>query len=154
MKSMSSKKAGHYLKIFKDLVHLTFYKEKSLKKRVVYTILLILLTIFLNLISPFLLKKIVECFSLASGGLQKNYLFLLGFLYSFSWFMSQISVQLREVISFKIIERIIRNLTLKIFNKINTLKAPSSYFRNFRKVLEYLKNLIMVRVFYVFIESS
>lgn len=124
---MIFEKTERHLKILKDLIYLLFYKEKKIKQRFFYTIFLILITIFLNIISPFVLKKIVGEFSL-SIDIHKNYIFFLGFLYSFSWGLSQITVQLREIISFRIIERIIRNLTLKIFNKINILNI--NYFNH------------------------
>lgn len=113
--------------IFHDFIKLILNVESYIKKRIFYSLTFILITIFLNALSPLLLKELIKEFSVSLDK-NKNVLLILGFSYGFSWGVAQVTMQLREIISFKIIERITRALTLKIFNKINSF--PIKFFVN------------------------
>ena len=117
--------ASRFFLILRDLTDLIFKGETSIKRRIFYSLFFLLITIFLNILSPLLLKQLVGAFS---NSLQENQniILVLGFSYAFSWGMSQVTIQLREILSFKIVERITRALTLKIFDKINSF--PVKFF--------------------------
>lgn len=122
---MSPANSASLFYIFKDLKNLIFQEEPHIKRRIFYSLLLMGVTICLNVLSPFLLKQLVAHFSFSLQE-TKNMLLILGFSYGFSWGVSQITLQLREIFSFKVMERISRALTLKIFNKINSF--PIKFF--------------------------
>ena len=114
--------APQFFFFLRDLTSSFLTLDDSIKRRFIFSFFLVIITISLNIVSPLLLKQLVGNFSLSLKE-NRSILFILGFSYGFSWGMSQIIMQLREIISFKIVERIIRILTLKIFDKANSFSV-------------------------------
>jgi ABC-type transport system involved in Fe-S cluster assembly fused permease/ATPase subunit len=135
MKQERSFDFSRFLSISKDLMELIFHRDAHIKRRFYYALFLLTLTILLNVLAPFLLKELVMEFS--SQNLEtKNLLIILGFSYAFCWGMSQITMQLREIISFRIIERLVRAFTLKIFDKVNSFSTRFFIERQLGDILE------------------
>lgn len=120
MKLAKKKKNTRFLIILESFLKLFSISEPVIKKRIVYGVFFVFITILLNTLSPFLLKKIIENFSLSPRE-RGSILLLLGISYAVAWGTSQITMQLREISCFRVIERIARALTLKIFDHINSL---------------------------------
>jgi ATP-binding cassette subfamily B protein len=122
MKKKNLFNSHQFFLISKDLMGLILRMDSSIKRRFFYAFLLLSLTIILNVLFPFLLKELVS--ELSSDGSQtRDSILILGILYSFCWGMSQVTMQLREIISFRVIERVVRALTLKIFDKVNSFSV-------------------------------
>jgi ABC-type transport system involved in Fe-S cluster assembly fused permease/ATPase subunit len=120
MKKLNFSDTSRFSRIYKDFIDLIFHMDSLIKRRFFYASLLLSLTIVLNVLSPFILKEVV---SEISNGTTKDLILILGFLYAFCWGMSQVTMQLREIISFRVVERIVRALTLKIFDKVNSFSV-------------------------------
>lgn len=113
---------SEYLRIFNMLRKIIFDDQSLIRSRVIFTAFLLIVTIALNITSPLLLKEVVSGMT-GENSIEGSFL-ALGIAYGFCWGVSQITMQLREIISFKVIERIVRRFTRLIFDKINHLPIP------------------------------
>lgn len=123
---MASRNFSDSFHILNDLFKLIRTETPSIKRRIIISTFLMGITIFLNVISPLFLKKLIGSLSSFEISRKTDLVVVLGFLYGFSWTLSQITMQLREIISFRVIERVIRRLTLRVFDKI--IHQPYSHF--------------------------
>ena len=107
-----------YKEIFKEISPFIFVKDKKELSRLILIIFLILLTICLNVSVPLILKKIISLLSYSTPWQQIYFLLL---MYGTCWMMSQIVFPLREILAFKISERGVRLLSLKLFDHLHNL---------------------------------
>lgn len=108
------------LTILKKILQLIDIKDRQIVFCLIATITLIALASILNLITPIYLKKIIAKLTNPNGNLSYQITFiLLG--YGSLWMMSQLVIKIRELFAFRIFERGVRILGVKLFTHINTL---------------------------------
>lgn len=95
----------------------TVKSNHLLKKSLVFSISLIILTIFLNVMIPFLFRDLIRHLKInLSAGLYTS-LLLVAF-YTGCWSLRQVTIQLREIFCFPIIERLLNVMIFNLIKKI------------------------------------
>jgi ATP-binding cassette, subfamily B, heavy metal transporter len=109
----------HPYKIILQLIPYLWIKDWRFKARVFISLFFIIATMILNVSIPLILRKIVSLFTTPETPIASIQLFLLA--YGFLWLASQITVQLREIVLFRVMERGIHLISIKIFSHFHTL---------------------------------
>jgi ATP-binding cassette subfamily B protein len=112
------KKVSPYKVIFQLLPYL-WISDWRLRMRIAISILFIFISISLNLSIPLVLKKLISLFETPKDSMYITQFFLLA--YGVLWTLSQITVQMRELVMFRVMEHGIRLLSLKLFNHFHVL---------------------------------
>jgi ATP-binding cassette subfamily B protein len=102
--------------------------EWRLRFRILISFFFLMITVCLNVVVPLALKQVIIILSHVS---QVNYLhsiYLLIF-YGILWTASQVTVQFREMVMCRTIERAIRLLTLSLFKHLHALSMRFHYER-------------------------
>ena len=118
-----SNNATHYKKCIKEILFTTF-KDRKIQWTFFFCLLGLGAGIISNLSLPFLLKKIVE--SLSSQNSLSVTLVLLS--YGLIWMISQVSLHVRALLTYKIEQRITFVLGIKVLSHLYSLSH--SYFLN------------------------
>lgn len=116
--SHHKKKISPYKIIFQLLPYL-WIKDWRLRIRIGISVLFIAVSILLNVSIPLCLKKLISLFELPEKSTHLIQVYLLA--YGIIWTLSQISIQIRELVMFRVMERGIRLLSLKLFNHFHIL---------------------------------
>ena len=93
------------------------------RRNIVYLLLATLLTIFINITSPFCFKKIIENFGDHNSSISLSIVAL----YCISWFFVQISNEIRRIITFPLFTCTILRLSQNFFEHINNLTISMFY---------------------------
>lgn len=110
---------SRYLVVFKLLSSLLQSKDDlAMRKRFYFAQLLVLLTIILNVLTPFVYGHVIDALNITHP-LEVVFCILLG--YGLIWTMSQVLVQIRAIIAFKVVRRVIRKLSFKLFVHLHQL---------------------------------
>lgn len=108
---------------FKEVNKAIFNCKNANKLRIFIASSIILLGISIKIISPVIMKNIIDEFS---GNNQSYLIIILLLSLCFIWILSQIFQHIREILFFSVTENIIRVIALNIFNKF--IRMPiSSY---------------------------
>ncbi len=92
-------------------------KESSLRLLLCLSLTLIVITILLNVMVPFLFRDLIHHLRLdASSGLYASLTLVL--FYTGCWSLRQITVQLREIFCFPIIERLLNMMVFNLFKSV------------------------------------
>jgi len=109
------------LKIFPYLLSLFWeQKEKKLRFFLILAPILMALSIALNIGLPIILKRVVTIFSQPKEYNQSIYILL---SYGTIWILSQITLSLRELCIFRVIENCIRNLNMQFVSHLHKLSV-------------------------------
>lgn len=107
----------------------TVKSNNILKKSLIFSISLIILTIFLNVMIPFLFRDLIRHLRVdLSEGLYTS-LLLVAF-YTGCWSLRQVTIQLREIFCFPIIERLLNVMIFNLIKKI--LRQPGDLYSKVR----------------------
>lgn len=117
-----------HLSLILTLIPYLWVDEWRLRFRIFMSFFLLMVTIGLNVLVPMMLKKVVMVLSDVSAfeSLKGIYLLL---AYGLLWTASQVTVQLREMVMGRTIERGIRLLILSLFKHLHTLSMRFHYER-------------------------
>jgi len=147
--------------LFNKFYALFWHIGSSLKKRIVLGFLLILITVGCNLTAPLLLKAFLgsmanhqPCIILLGAGLG----------YGFIWSLSQVSSQMREIIAFPFIQRLVRSIAMQFVVSLHDMPPSflikhqtgriASILQNAREGSEALFSGILLYIFPIFFEIS
>jgi ABC-type transport system involved in Fe-S cluster assembly fused permease/ATPase subunit len=111
---------AQYYKSLKQLVQISWGKDISL--RLYFSFGLVLMVILFNLLTPWLLKKLIS--NLYIPSITAYFIFIL-ISYGLIWSLSKIVFQLRELICMRVFERATSKFCLNIFKKL--LWLPMSF---------------------------
>lgn len=109
--------------IISTLFSYLIINEKNVIFRLLIAFSLICACILLNVIIPFILKSIV---GLLSEGQMPPYSLIL-ISYGMIWTTAQATMHLRAIVMYRVLERAMHNLGLKIFDHLNNLSANFHY---------------------------
>lgn len=104
----------------KTLISFFWKNEHSMKMKLIFAFSLTLAMIIFNLGVPYVFKNIIELFAVSNN----NYLSLIQILlilYGSLWTIGQIIGQVKTGLMFYLYERCIKNISLKIFEKLQSL---------------------------------
>lgn len=107
-------------KVLKKVIQLAYSPDKIILTRFFTTILLIVLTSLLNLATPIILKKIIYTLTVNHRVISHQIIFILC-AYGISWTLGQLTNKIRELFMFRVFERAVRVLAVKLFEHINNL---------------------------------
>lgn len=134
----TTKKVMSFNQFITQIISTVFRQDPLLRWRFLFVIIMIGLTIMFDIIAPLLLKNIIQEFTESKN--FKSILILLALAYGFTWGTGQISMQLREIISCRLIERIVRTLTRNLFHHINHLPMSYYYSQETGKIINAIHN--------------
>jgi ABC-type transport system involved in Fe-S cluster assembly fused permease/ATPase subunit len=106
-------------KVILKLLPYLWITDWRLRARVCLSIFFIMLSMALNLSIPLVLKKLISLFELSTRPVFITQVFLIA--YGVLWTLSQITIQMREIVMFRVMERGIRLLSLKLFQHFQAL---------------------------------
>ena len=95
----------------------TVKNNNALKKSLVFSIFLIIVTIFLNVMIPFLFRDLIRHLKIDLSANLYTALLLVAFYTGF-WSLRQVTIQLREIFCFPIIERLLNKMVSNLIKKI------------------------------------
>lgn len=126
--------------VLKKLVSYLGLQNKTFKERIILSLLFLIITIVLNVALPLLLKRIVNLFGIVD---QINYRVLM-ILSSFGivWMCTKIIFSLRELVLFRIMERMISTLNHKFLAHISKLPMTFYVQRHSGEVLNILEKAL------------
>ncbi len=107
---------------YKTILHLLPYlwiSDWRLRVRIGISVIFILISMTLNLSIPLVLKKLISLFETPKDSIFLTQFFLIA--YGVLWMLSQICIQMRELVMFRVMERGIRLLSLKLFSHFHVL---------------------------------
>ncbi len=110
--------------IFESLLN---NRDVSIRRRFYLAQILVVLTILLNIVAPILYGHTVDILKISQP--IHVVLFVL-VAYGLTWILSQILVQIRGMIAFKVVRRLIRELNLKVFCHLHKLSLRYHLDRN------------------------
>lgn len=113
----------NHINIILTLFSYLIINEKNILFRLITAFALMCSCILLNIIIPFSLKNIVGL--LSNNQMPPNSLILLS--YGIMWTIAQAAMHLRAIVMYRILERAMHNLGLKIFDHLNSLSANFHY---------------------------
>ena len=117
-----------HLSLIIKLLPFLWVDEWRLRVRIFISLSILMVTIGLNVLVPLMLKKVVIVLSDVSAFAYMQGIYLL-LVYGILWTLSQVTVQLREMVMCRTIERGIRLLTLALFKHLHTLSMRFHYER-------------------------
>lgn len=109
-----------YKRMMSEISQFMFFKRKEGLIRLFFIAFLFMLTIGLNIAVPLYLKMIVGLFADGKEVSWNDFYFLL-VMYGSCWMSSQIIFPLREILTFKLSENGIRQLSIKVFDHLHSL---------------------------------
>ncbi len=108
-----------YLTVFKLLASLLSSKEeRSIRWRFYFAESLVVATIILNVLTPIVYGRVIDILKISHPVAIVAALLI---SYGLVWTLSQTLVQIRGIIAFKVVRRIIRKLSLKLFSHLHNL---------------------------------
>lgn len=116
-----NKGVQHPFKIMLQLLPYLWINNWRFRIRVFISAIFIIATMLLNICTPLVLRKIVTQFSSLTLTTSINYIQILLITYGVLWLTSQITIQMREIVLFRVMEHGIHLLSLRIFSHFNTL---------------------------------
>jgi ABC-type transport system involved in Fe-S cluster assembly fused permease/ATPase subunit len=109
------------LKQLRYLFPLAVIKNKNLIYPLLFSLLMLTITIILNLFIPIAFRNLVNFLSHPNSSSMTFSLGLTVFSYTSIWLLSQVTLQLREIALFKALEKIIRIFILRLFSHLQFL---------------------------------
>lgn len=109
----------HPFKLILQLLPYLWIKDWRFQLRVFTSAFLIITTMVLNISIPLILRKIIASFT--SPAVSTLYIQFLLLAYGFLWLSSQVTSQLREIVLFRVMERGIHLISIRIFSHLHTL---------------------------------
>lgn len=117
-------------------------QERSVRIRLLLTLFITLIMGAFNLGVPFIFKRIIESFSLSYDNFSGLIRILL-VAYGLLWIIGQVLGQIRTSLMFYLYERCVKNLSSKIFEKLQSL---SSRFHTEKKIGSITNTVERVRI--------
>lgn len=117
------------LEKLKDNVHINVLKtlwpflmpaERDIRKRFLGAFFIILFSIALSISVPLLLKEAVELLNISESR-NETLVFLIIGLYGLIWTLSRVSITLRQVLMFRVMEKGVMRLSAYIFDHLHSL---------------------------------
>jgi ATP-binding cassette subfamily B protein len=126
--------------VLKKLVPYLGLQSKPFKKRIIFSLFFLAVTIFLNIALPLLLKRIVDLLGSVD---QINYRVLI-IISSFGiiWMCTKVIFSLRELVLFRVMERMISTLNHKFLEHISKLPMTFYVQRHSGEVLNTLERAL------------
>lgn len=109
----------HPIKVILSLLPYVWANNWHVRLRVVASLTFIIITMLLNVTIPLVLKNIVALLATPENSISTLQILLLA--YGFLWLTSQITFQFREIVLFRVMERGIHLLSIKIFSHLHEL---------------------------------
>lgn len=104
--------------IFIEAIPFFWVRNWRMRARIIASLLLTIIMMGLNLSTPLIFKNILNALSLQSPA---SYLSLFLLAYGWTWILSRVTNDIREIILFRALERSIRLLSLHLFDHLHTL---------------------------------
>jgi len=113
------KRSPHYI-LIKTFWPFLWSTEKSIRIRFLGAFFILLISMGLGIMAPLLLKKIIEIFQ-PPITTKETIIFLIVSLYGLIWTLTKISLNLREVFMFQVMEKAVMRLSAHIFEHLHSL---------------------------------
>jgi ABC-type bacteriocin/lantibiotic exporter with double-glycine peptidase domain len=106
--------------VLKSLLPYLWIDDWHLRIRIFFSLFFVLITILINLCIPLALKAVIQLLTHPAQAVFAQAMILL-ISYGALWTFAQITVQMREIVMFRTMERGIRLLSMAIFKHLHTL---------------------------------
>jgi len=118
-----------YAKNLKKLITLIWVKEDNIHVRLLLSLVLVITSIVLNCLIPIVLKYIINQFAENQESIHASQLNIALLLASYGliWMLSNVVIQMRQLLIIKPLERSIRTLSLRLFDHLHSLPVSFHY---------------------------
>ena len=118
-----------YAKNLKKLITLIWVKEDNIHVRLLLSLVLVITSIVLNCLIPIVLKYIINQFAENQESIHASQLNIALLLASYGliWMLSNVAIQMRQLLIIKPLERSIRTLSLRLFDHLHSLPVSFHY---------------------------
>lgn len=111
---------NEHTQLLKILWPFLWSKDRGIRSRFLGSFFIILFSIGLNITIPFLFKEAVEILNFSKLN-SDNFVFIIIGLYGLIWTLSRVSINLREVLMFRVMEKGVMQLSAHIFEHLHSL---------------------------------
>lgn len=119
-KNQSQTQPIKQITVLKSLIPYLWVDDWRLRIRIFISLFFVFATIVLNMLIPIALKAVIKLLSSPSQALYAHAMLIL-ITYGALWTLAQLTLQMREIVMFRTMERSIRLLSLAIFKHLHTL---------------------------------